>query len=1163
MKKIVRRISWGLLIGIVCLSGLLFYLRWATDYLNKGAVFFESYLTKQLNKQVTIKALHVSLGILHPSILFEGITVEDPTELPTPSIFKLDGKALRIQINLLPSLWHRKLITREIILEGAQINLPIVPLKATSSPNNFIAQIFSQRHWTFLNSKIFFQENPTVPFYLKAVEITNHAKHHLVRGKGKLGEVGNFTLSSHLVGGKHHLNKLTGTLDLQGTHLQLKLIQAWMKHLSKGSLTLPEGGIAFNLHGELAQNQWQFKGKFQGHDMGLHYDHTHLVLTKIRGLFQWKSLEDSWIESEFENARLSDENHQWEIQHINGKLKSMAGLHHGYLNSEDLQVNLKGWSAPLKNLKLQSEWQLTRNNGILQLTLLEGVIQQNKSQAKLAGTLQFTPAGAVINSKGSWITEKIDQQTWHNYLPTLWLSPDLANWLDHAVEGVGPTTAHFGLQGDLNQFPFDKVGKLELDIHYQDLILNYSPEWPKLEKAEGLITLRNRALLIAVNKAKLNELNIQQLEARINDLGKRKTPLLIINSEGKGSLEQGLIVLKNSPLQDKVAGLMQAITVTGPMTLKLGLKIPLSPDRTEVLGNVQFQRSQLNIPEEKIKLNNLQGKINFTTDTLQANAIQGEWEGNKVKINIDTLSHPHQPLTKIEVASEGLERLLTAKLTPIGLNKFITAAKPIPFNVKLLLTKMGLNFLQIQSSLQGLAVHLPPPFQKSAESINQSELSLNFAAGKLSKVGFNFSSLLNGILAFDPSTGQFDKGAIITGDQTPSLPVKKHQLTVEGKLTQVKAADWWPLFLALKNHITTSDLQTHLSLMIEHLNLWQENFTHLFLTGDHLKSGWQFQVDSQTMKGEIILPVSTNPLQLNLAYLYVSPPTMSQAKQSNLVSALPLASMPSLDFSCEDFHLGNRRFGRLRLVMSPHANNSMAIDWLSSDTKYYNLLAQGEWSTQGSHLMGEIKLFDIADTLRSWQLTDNIHGKKGSVHFDLNWPQGLFSFTLPALQGNIDVQLGEGRIEGLSSDTEQKLDMGRLLTLFNLRSIPKRLTLDFSDLTHDGLSYDELKGNFNLNKGLLFTDNAYLDGSVTRVEMQGEVNILQQSYDLLFSVVPHYTSSLPLVAAIAGGPIAGLATWVVDKALSHEVNRMVTHLYKVQGPWQNPTIESIREENTL
>jgi uncharacterized protein YhdP len=134
----------------------------------------------------------------------------------------------------------------------------------------------------------------------------------------------------------------------------------------------------------------------------------------------------------------------------------------------------------------------------------------------------------------------------------------------------------------------------------------------------------------------------------------------------------------------------------------------------------------------------------------------------------------------------------------------------------------------------------------------------------------------------------------------------------------------------------------------------------------------------------------------------------------------------------------------------------------------------------------------------------------------------------------------------------------------SLQTIPRRLKLDFSDLSKEGYSFDVFKGSFVIKNGVLITNDSYLDGPVAYASMKGSINVVKQLYDVDLHISPHITASLPIVATIAGGPIAGLATWAASKIISRSMQTVTGYTYKVTGPWLNPDLkqESIFKKQT-
>ena len=53
-----------------------------------------------------------------------------------------------------------------------------------------------------------------------------------------------------------------------------------------------------------------------------------------------------------------------------------------------------------------------------------------------------------------------------------------------------------------------------------------------------------------------------------------------------------------------------------------------------------------------------------------------------------------------------------------------------------------------------------------------------------------------------------------------------------------------------------------------------------------------------------------------------------------------------------------------------------------------------------------------------------------------------------------------------------------ILGVVSIAALPRRLSLDFSDVFDDGLAFDTLKGDFTIDDGNAYTCNLGLEGSV-------------------------------------------------------------------------------------
>jgi uncharacterized protein YhdP len=115
--------------------------------------------------------------------------------------------------------------------------------------------------------------------------------------------------------------------------------------------------------------------------------------------------------------------------------------------------------------------------------------------------------------------------------------------------------------------------------------------------------------------------------------------------------------------------------------------------------------------------------------------------------------------------------------------------------------------------------------------------------------------------------------------------------------------------------------------------------------------------------------------------------------------------------------------------------------------------------------------------------------------------------------------------------------------------------LDFGDLSEKGFGFDDMKGDFSMQNGTAMTQNAYLKGPIAKIAIKGKIGAVNKSYDINMQVTPYITGSLPVAAAIVGGPVLGVATWLGSKVLSGVVNKIVSRAYQITGTWENPIVQ--------
>ena len=117
------------------------------------------------------------------------------------------------------------------------------------------------------------------------------------------------------------------------------------------------------------------------------------------------------------------------------------------------------------------------------------------------------------------------------------------------------------------------------------------------------------------------------------------------------------------------------------------------------------------------------------------------------------------------------------------------------------------------------------------------------------------------------------------------------------------------------------------------------------------------------------------------------------------------------------------------------------------------------------------------------------------------------------------------------------------------RALQRRLALDFSDTFREGFAFDNIQGAFLLDGGSAYTSDSSLEGPAARIDIMGRTDVGERRYDQYVTVTRRVSSTIPVAAALAGGPGVGAAVLLA---------RMSVRNPSVTGPRRSSPVRSIR-----
>lgn len=862
---------------------------------------------------------------------------------------------------------------------------------------------------------------------------------------------------------------------------------------------------------------------------------------------------------------------KWQSQNQWPSVRNLSGVLHWQPNTGELRlagkktVIIPNDYPPLKFSVIDTAFAWEKLSDGLKINMHRFLINHPNININAAGTLSQYGAGlpSQLALKGQFSANNV--QRLMNYLPRAHLKPKLVDWLKHDVKRIGKLAGSFALNGPSAAFPYDKEpGEFWINSHLSGVDLVFAPHWPLTKAIEGYLRVNKRNLEADIVNANLKGIVVNNGNLRVDDIGLDKETLLI-HSKISANSDKALAYVLSSPLSQKLS-VLTILKMQGLLDLDLQLEAPLYPENDTILafGDLNFNNNQVTVHHSlhELNLKDLNGSLQFDQQGVLDSNFKAFILNTPADLVIKSIHSP-KPYTQVNLAWQTTMAILHQKFdTPL----FALMEGPLSLNSVLKLTDdpNDLDHFLVRSSLEGVSIDLPPPYGKAKQTKAPLTIDFDFNPKKEARLRINYDNRLSSYMLYGSKKEIFAlrKGEIRLG--SGKAQEQNHDgLQVIGFLPYFDIEQW----LNIKDKLSSNgndvffDALNRVDVKLEQAKLWKEQYNKVAIKAEKQKGGdWSIRLNHALVAGNLRYKPSSHTLSGVLEKLRLKNQTLGNKSASTARSKLKPTDLPNLDLKVSSFKFGMLDLGELSLKTRATPNR-WKLDNLKIKTLNYEFSAQGEWKQNGEHnstkMQANMHFNDLAASLEQWKITPAVEAHYGDLNFEGGWAGSLPDFSLAKVKGQMSIVFKDGRITHLSPETEGKLGLGKLLSILSLQTIPRRIKLDFSDLAKDGYSFDKFQGNFNILNGVMTTQDSFIDGPVAFAQMKGNLDIAKQLYDVDLNISPHITASLPIVATIAGGPIAGFATWVASKIITQGMQKISGYTYKVTGPWHQPVVQQV------
>ncbi len=822
-----------------------------------------------------------------------------------------------------------------------------------------------------------------------------------------------------------------------------------------------------------------------------------------------------------------------------------------YLNTQNANVDLPllfGDKLALDVLTAQVGWQ--RDGAQYDIKLNTVAFSNADLSGSISGSYQTAAEGrGTADITGSFT--RAEAMSVARYLP-LQVPEHTREWLQGAFHGGSSKDVKLRLRGNLNEFPFPegRGGLFEVAARVNGGVLDYAPNWPRIENIEGDLTFRGRRMDIIVREGTILGAKVARVRAEIPDV-LAPPRVLTVNGEAEGPTAEFLNFIEKSPVSGMIEHFTAGMRAEGAGKLSLKLTIPLgNPHDTKVSGVYQFLNNSIDSSEAYFPAaEQLNGRLEFSESGLRISNATLNILGGPASINAGSL---RDGSTRISIGGRvNMDnfRRSTSSFIAQALNG------TTDWRATVLLRKQFADFV-LESSLQGVASSLPAPFAKAAAEALPLRLERVVSSAQQDRLNFSIGNILAAQLQRrrDGTASVFERGAINFGGAVPAVAPDRRGVWVTGNLKSLDLDQWLALFKGAQGGAPQVDL-AGIDVKFGGLDVLGRHFNDLAVTGTAQGGNWQTSLVGRELLGEVAWRgQGRGKITARMKNLVIPASTAGPAALTANGKEAP-NELPALDIVADQFQIGKISLGKLEIAAQQEGQ-----DWKIERLQIVNpdatFQADGRWQSwlaQPGTSLNNVKLDvnDIEKFLVRMGYPAGIRRGTGKLKGALSWAGNPAAIDYATLSGNFNFSASKGQFVKLDPG------VGKLLGILSLQSLPRRLSLDFRDIFSEGLAFDEIVGSVDVKRGVATTDDLRIDGPAVRINMSGDVDLNAETQKLRVKVLPSVSDSLSVAGALVAGPVAGIAAFVAQKLLKDPINQMASHEYSVTGTWADPQVAKV------
>ncbi|MBL4584808.1 MAG: hypothetical protein JKX83_09350 [Pseudomonadales bacterium] len=791
-----------------------------------------------------------------------------------------------------------------------------------------------------------------------------------------------------------------------------------------------------------------------------------------------------------------------------------------------------------------------------------------------------------------------------DYLTNAPAVKDLMEWLDSNLRSGVITQGGVLYQGVISKKPPPNSSNLQLMFEVADLDMTFDPQWPALKEMQGSIWLDDDKLIIESPRAVTNGVTIENIVVSgeaIDD-----TYLVQVSTDIQSEARPVLGYLRKTPLLELNPELINQLTITGDLSARVSLDIPIQQDSIDIAYNVDLTAlgNDLALPDYAVVFSKLRGGIKFSSETgITSEQFSAIFLDQPVSGRVDTLVLDGTP-SLMNVELDGSAKLKAIhRWFDVSQFELLTGETEYRASLSIDFENPSPPVLQVISNLVGVTSEYPQPINKDPEDKKYFRFSMALTDEPLN-INFGLDQNIN--LSLQLTEGQAIKGQLKLGEGLSRQPqlglIEREGITIEGTLDKLDVGPWVELLTkqdgssepqssvepkvgvepmpgvkqattatSVPELASSSNNSAAVGFPISSMDLKINNFrygdlecgeTQLNISTE--KEGVLFKHRCDLSSGQSFWYFDQDrPFLVELFDIHINFDEESEEESFTLEGIDP-STFPDIDFSADHVLMNDRGIGAWKWKLRSDAKGAEITDWYitSDDLKVIN--GRLSWQVFGKQSSTQIRLKgvvkDTSRVMHSFGLVPGLSSENGAFDISLNTNGRPDQATAKTMTGNIYITSKKGRF--LAGDASGAFDVFNLL---NFDGLIGRLSSDFASLGGDSMRYKRIGGDVVLENGIFRIKNTVkIEGISANFELSGLYYVENDRLDMSLVVTLPLSKNLPWYGILVGGLPAAAAIFIASKVFEDSLKIVSSARYRITGSIENPVVklDSVFETET-